>query len=88
VDPVPFVEQICRDAAADPARKRTRFAKRLTPVTLFGPATETGLDEVAKKVLAPHFHAPDALSKKVIIPRETCLDSNELAHFSCSATDC
>ena len=38
------------------ARKRTRFAQRLTPMTLMGRADTEGVEKVALKVLAPHFH--------------------------------
>ena len=34
-------------------------------MTLIGKATEKGLDEVAKSVLAPHFHGSDRVGKKV-----------------------
>jgi hypothetical protein len=39
----------------------------LTPMTLMGKATETGLGEVARQVLAPHFHetSSQSISKKV-----------------------
>lgn len=33
----------------------SRFVNRFTPVTLLGRASEKGLEEVAKKVLADHF---------------------------------
>jgi hypothetical protein len=34
-------------------------------MTLIGKATEKGLDEVAQKVLAPHFHGENTTTKKV-----------------------
>ncbi|KAF2096797.1 hypothetical protein NA57DRAFT_58684 [Rhizodiscina lignyota] len=67
VEPVSFVQAICRDAASSTQRKRSRFVKRLTPITLTGKATEDGLGEVAKQVLAPHFHGPNATAKKFAI---------------------
>lgn len=68
VEPVGFVHQICSDAASSTSRKQSRSVKRLTPMTLMGKATETGLDEVARQVLAPHFHDPvnPNTSKKVL----------------------
>ncbi|KZF18871.1 hypothetical protein L228DRAFT_286365 [Xylona heveae TC161] len=56
VDPVKLVHAICEDAFSLPGQKRTRWVKRLTPVTLIGKATEKGVEEVAQQVLAPHFH--------------------------------
>jgi len=58
VEPVSFVHQICSDAASSASRKQSRSVKRLTPMTLMGKATEAGLGEVARQVLAPHFHDP------------------------------
>lgn len=65
IEPVSFVHRICSDAIESPALKRSRWVQRLTPMTLMGKATEKGLDEVARAVLAPHFHAPGEASKKV-----------------------
>ena len=56
VDPVALVKRICEDAMNEPARKRTRFVKRLSPMTLMGRASEESLEKVAREVLAPHFH--------------------------------
>jgi hypothetical protein len=38
---------------------------RLTPVTLIGKASEQGLGEVGRAVLAPYFHQAEQESKKV-----------------------
>lgn len=63
IDPVAFVRRVCEDAraaayAADRPglmMMRCRYVNRLTPVTATGKATEQGLVEVARKVLAPWF---------------------------------
>lgn len=65
VEPVSFVHKICQDLANGGAIKRCRFVKRLTPITATDKATEKGLEDVARKVLAPHFHGPDQVGKKV-----------------------
>ncbi|KAK8203896.1 THUMP domain-containing protein [Phyllosticta capitalensis] len=69
IDPVEFVRRICEDAMAASAEQKAagRFVKRLTPMTLMGKATENGLEEVAKQVLAPHFHGPENAGKKFAI---------------------
>ncbi|KAK5122015.1 hypothetical protein LTR16_004174, partial [Cryomyces antarcticus] len=64
IEPVAFVHRICEDAAQTPDRKRTRLVQRLSPMSLMGKATENGLAEVARQVLAPHFHGPDSAEKK------------------------
>lgn len=65
MEPVSFVHSICKDALNGVQPKRSRFVKRLTPITLVGKATEAGLAEVAKEILAPHFHGSNVESKKV-----------------------
>ncbi|KAI9834214.1 MAG: hypothetical protein M1819_003052 [Sarea resinae] len=60
VEPMSFVHAICQDAFSASRRKRGRWVKRLTPMTLMGRATEKGLEEVAEAVLAPHFHQGEA----------------------------
>lgn len=65
VEPVAFVRHICRDALNNRHRKRTRFTKRLSPMTLVGKATEEGLESVAKEVLAPAFRKDPPEHRKV-----------------------
>ncbi|KAI1411514.1 hypothetical protein F5Y13DRAFT_55203 [Hypoxylon sp. FL1857] len=57
VDPVELVKQICKDAkeAKDKSQRRARFINRFTPITASAKATESGLEEVAMKVLGEHF---------------------------------
>lgn len=69
VDPVTFVRHICRDAVDHPERKRTRFAKRLSPMTLIDKASEEGLEKVAKEVLAERFHGTPREPRKVSFNR-------------------
>ncbi|KAI4126568.1 MAG: hypothetical protein LQ338_003686 [Usnochroma carphineum] len=56
VEPVSFVHRICEDTFNNKSLKRTRFVKRLTPMTRMGKANEKSLEEVAKAVLEPVFH--------------------------------
>jgi len=55
IDPVDFVDRICKEILLKPNIRRMRYANRLTPVTMIGKATEKGLVEVAKTVLGAHF---------------------------------
>lgn len=65
IEPVSLVKRICEDAMKDQAKKRTRFVKRLSPMTLMGRASEDGLDSVARTVLAPYFHGEPYQRRKV-----------------------
>jgi len=65
VVPVSFVKRICEDATRKAAIKRTRFAKRLSPMTLMGRASVEGLEKVASEVLAPLFHGEPFEARKV-----------------------
>lgn len=65
IEPVMFVHRICTDAIESSGLKRSRWVQRLTPMTLMGKATEKGLDEVARAVLGPHFHAQSQSPRKV-----------------------
>lgn len=55
IDPVDFVHRICKEIVSKPGIRRMRYANRLTPVTIIGKATEKGLEELGKTVLAAHF---------------------------------
>jgi tRNA acetyltransferase TAN1 len=67
VEPVTFVEKICRDTAAGVQLQNCRYVKRLTPITGTEKANAKGLETVAKQVLAPHFHGTDQAAKKVSV---------------------
>lgn len=84
IEPTSFVHSICSDASTASERKRSRWIKRLTPMTLMGKATAKGLEEVAKAVLAPHFHQDSSAIRKVrfpTLPIDSC-ESETLPHHS------
>jgi len=66
IQPIEFVKRICSDAQGpkEPGQFRCRYVNRLTPITHIGKANKTGVLEVAKRVLAPHFK----LSAKATAP--------------------
>jgi tRNA acetyltransferase TAN1 len=73
VEPVSFVHKIVQDTADGAQHKNCRFVKRLTPITAIEKANLKGLEAVAKKVLAPHFHGPEQKGKKVsLLPMAPC----------------
>lgn len=65
MEPVSFVHKICQDTADGVQHKNCRFVKRLTPITGIEKANQKGLETVAEKVLAPHFHGDENTGKKV-----------------------
>ncbi|KAK1808365.1 hypothetical protein LTR12_017272 [Friedmanniomyces endolithicus] len=67
IEPVSFVKKICEDAANNSALKRTRFTKRLSPMTLTGRPSADDLGKIAAEVLAPHFHQQPIRSRKFAI---------------------
>lgn len=56
IEPVEFSRRICQDAASTGhGGAKARYLNRLTPLTAIAKASETGLDEAARKALAGHF---------------------------------
>lgn len=57
IEPAGFVRRICEDAKACSSHRtwKTRYVNRLTPITMSGKATEKGIAETAKLVLAEWF---------------------------------
>ncbi|CDO51616.1 similar to Saccharomyces cerevisiae YGL232W TAN1 Putative tRNA acetyltransferase [Geotrichum candidum] len=68
IDPVDLVLRICRDTQKT-GTKRSRYAQRLTPVSLTGVATAEGFRKLAETVLNPIFHSgsPDQPAYKFAI---------------------
>ncbi|SLM36524.1 THUMP [Lasallia pustulata] len=77
VQTVSLVHRICSDAFESSSTKRSRWVKRLTPMTMMGKATEKGLQEVCAKVLRPSFLVEGAGSRKFAI-RTTIRNHNTL----------
>ena len=65
VEPVSFVERICRDAVEGKGIRRSRCVKRLTPMTRMGKASWEALGTLAKGVLEPVFSGAEKEKKKV-----------------------
>ncbi|KAJ9650204.1 hypothetical protein H2198_010478 [Neophaeococcomyces mojaviensis] len=55
VDPVEVVHQLCLSAAAPSAPQKSRFIKRLTPISRIGKALSQGLEKVCDEVLPDYF---------------------------------
>lgn len=54
-NPVDLVYKICREAHRDPLRPRSRFIKRITPVTKVKKVMNDGIERLCEKVLPPVF---------------------------------
>ena len=55
VEPVALVNRICTDAASASATKRSRYIKRLTPMTLIKKCLGGGLESLCTAILPRHF---------------------------------
>ena len=75
VEPVSFVRAICQDFADGKAARRSRWVKRLTPMTLMGKATIGGLEDVGRQVLGDVFGKEQGLKVR---------GSGSLILFPCS----
>ncbi|KAL1964081.1 hypothetical protein VTN77DRAFT_7499 [Rasamsonia byssochlamydoides] len=68
IDPVQLVHGLCLDAQANPDQKKSRWIKRMTPVTSIRKTLKVDLSEFAKEILQPHFHAGGGPKKYAIRP--------------------
>jgi hypothetical protein len=64
LDPVSLVRQICEDAYSGASRQRSRYVKRLTPVSCVRKTLGNGLEQLCEEVLKPVF-ADGTVAKKV-----------------------
>ncbi|KAH8595221.1 hypothetical protein B0O99DRAFT_162001 [Bisporella sp. PMI_857] len=65
IDPVDFVHRICKEVVEKPGIRRMKYVNRLTPMTLMGKATESGIEEVGKNVLRKQFRLAGGEIKNV-----------------------
>jgi tRNA acetyltransferase TAN1 len=76
IDPVSLVRRICQDASEHPMQMRSRYIKRMTPITLIRKTLSGGLEQLCDVVLKPYFHSGGP-SKKFAI-RPTIRNNNQL----------
>ena len=57
IDPVKLVHEICIDAQRCPQQRSSCWIQRMTPVTMIRKVFDSGLEELAARVLKPHFHS-------------------------------
>jgi len=63
LDAVSLVRRICMTAQASPHQKRTRYVKRMTPMTYMRKTLGGGLEQVCAQVLPLHFDSSDQTKK-------------------------
>ncbi|KAJ5494147.1 hypothetical protein N7463_010234 [Penicillium fimorum] len=57
IDPVELVHRLCTEAYAHPETKKSRWIKRMHPVTSIRKTMSVDLAAFAKEILKPHFHS-------------------------------
>ncbi|CAG8886901.1 unnamed protein product [Penicillium egyptiacum] len=57
IDPVQLVHRLCSEAHAHPETKKSRWIKRMHPVTSIRKTLSVDLAVFAKEILKPHFHS-------------------------------
>ncbi|KAJ5390204.1 uncharacterized protein N7496_001272 [Penicillium cataractarum] len=67
VDPVELVHRLCAEAQANPETKKSRYVKRMTPVTEVRKTLSVDLEGFAREILKPHFHSGGP-PKKAYLP--------------------
>lgn len=55
IDPVELVHRLCLEAADPESRQRSRYVKRLTPISCLAKTLKQGLETVCENVLPRHF---------------------------------
>ncbi|CEJ56333.1 hypothetical protein PMG11_02541 [Penicillium brasilianum] len=68
VDPVELVHRLCAEAQANPETKKSRYVKRMTPVTEVRKTLSVDLEAFACEILKPHFHSGGPPKKYAIRP--------------------
>lgn len=57
IDPVQLVHRLCSEAHAHPETKKSRWIKRMHPITSIRKTLSVDLAAFAKEILKPHFHS-------------------------------
>ncbi|RJE21713.1 THUMP domain protein [Aspergillus sclerotialis] len=68
IDPVELTHRLCVEARANPEKKRSRWIKRIIPVTSIRKTLSVDLEAFAKEILKPHFHSGGPPKKYAIRP--------------------
>lgn len=68
IDPVQLVHELCVAANANPERKRSRWIQRMIPLSSVKKTLSVEIEEFAREILKPHFHAGGPPRKYAIRP--------------------
>lgn len=63
-----LVHDICEEAKANPDQRKSRWIKRMTPITQIRKVLSVDLTAFAKEVLQPVFHVDDVPKKVSLCP--------------------
>jgi len=68
IDPVRLVHGLCAQAQECPEQKKSRWIRRMTPITSIRKTLSADLELFAKEILKPHFHSGGPPKKYAIRP--------------------
>ncbi|BDD57008.1 hypothetical protein MAP00_002416 [Monascus purpureus] len=68
IDPIKLVHDLCVEAHANPERKRSRWVKRMTPISSIRKTLSVDFEAFAREILQPHFHSGGPPKKYAIRP--------------------
>lgn len=85
IDPVQLVHRLCLEAEANPETKKSRYIKRMHPITSMRKTLSVDLEAFAKEILKPHFHSggpPKTVSSSPFGRRSTDLGKHPMTHLA------
>jgi tRNA acetyltransferase TAN1 len=68
IDPVRLVHGLCAQAQSSPEQKRSRWIRRMTPITSIRKTLSADLEQFAMEILKPYFHSGGPPKKYAIRP--------------------
>ncbi|PKY08097.1 THUMP domain protein [Aspergillus campestris IBT 28561] len=68
INPEKLVHELCEEAYAHPEKKRSRYVKRMTPITSIRKILSVDLEVFAREILKPYFHSGGPPKKYAIRP--------------------
>lgn len=76
IDPIKLVHDLCVEAHANPERKRSRWVKRMTPISSIRKTLSVDFEAFAREILQPHFHSGGP-------PKKVCFHVSLCSFLAC-----